>query len=64
MIYEFLDDADDELLYLENPRGDMLVRNNQHEIESYREDFERLRQASLGPEGTIDFLREVIAELS
>ncbi len=64
VIYEFLDDADDELLYLENPRGDMLIRNKQDEIRSYREDFERLRQASLGPQGTIDFLREVIAGLS
>jgi hypothetical protein len=29
----------------------------------YREDFERLRRASLG-EGSVDFLREVIAGLS
>lgn len=63
VIHEFLDDADEELLYLENPRGDMLVRDNTDEILSYREDFERLRQASLGPQGTIDFLHEVIAQL-
>ena len=64
VIYGFLDDADEELLYLENPRGDLLLRSDQHEIKSYREDFERLRQASLGPQGTIDFLHEVIAGLS
>jgi hypothetical protein len=64
VIHEFLDDADEELLYLESPHGDLLIRNNQNEIESYREDFERLRRASLGPQGTIDFLREVIAGLS
>lgn len=64
VIYGFLDDADEELLYLENPRGDLLIQNKRDEIKSYREDFERLRQASLGPEGTIDFLHEVIAGLS
>jgi hypothetical protein len=63
VIHEFSDDADDELLYLESPRGDVLNRDNLEELLSYREDFERLRNASLGPEGTVDFLREVIAEL-
>ena len=64
VIHEFMDDADEELLYLESPHGDMLIRNKQDEILSYREDFERLRQASLGPRRTIDFLHEVIAGLS
>ena len=64
VIHEFLDDADEELLYLENSHGDLLIRNKQDEILSYREDFERLREASLGPRGTIDFLHEVIAGLS
>lgn len=64
VIHEFSDAADDELLYLESPRGDVLSRDDPDEILRYREDFERLRQASAGPQGTIDFLREVIAELS
>jgi len=64
VIHEFSDAADDELLYLESPRGDMLSRDDAEEILGYREDFERLRRASLGPEGTIDFLRQVIAGLS
>ncbi len=64
VIHEFSDAADDELLYLESPRGDVLNRDNPDEILRYREDFERLRRASLGPQGTIDFLREVIAGLS
>lgn len=64
VIHEFSDAADDELLYLESPRGDVLSRDDPEEILTYREDFERLRRASLGPEKTIDFLHEVIAELS
>jgi hypothetical protein len=63
VIHEFPDAADDDVLYLENPRGSMLNRDDTDEILSFREDFERMRQASLGPEGTVDFLREVIEEL-
>jgi transcriptional regulator with XRE-family HTH domain len=64
VIHEFSDDADDELLYLESPRGDVISRDDPDEILWYRQNFDRLRQASAGPHGTIDFLREVIAELS
>jgi transcriptional regulator with XRE-family HTH domain len=64
VIHEFSDAADDELLYLESPHGDVLSRDDAETILSYREDFELLRQASLGPERTIDFLHAVIAELS
>jgi transcriptional regulator with XRE-family HTH domain len=64
VIQEFSDAADDELLYLESPRGDLLSRDDREEILAYREYFDQLRQASLGPEGTIKFLNEVIAELS
>jgi hypothetical protein len=63
VIHEFPDAADDDVLYLENPRGSLLNRDDTDEILRFREDFERMRQASLGPEGTIDFLREVIAGL-
>jgi transcriptional regulator with XRE-family HTH domain len=64
VIHEFPDAADDDVLYMENPRsGDLLNRDNTEEIVSFREDFERMRQASLGAEGTVDFLREVIGEL-
>ncbi|HET9079743.1 MAG TPA: helix-turn-helix transcriptional regulator [Trebonia sp.] len=64
VIHEFPDDADDDVLYLESPRGDLLSRDDADEVLRFRKDFERLRKASLGPEGTTDFLREVIAGLS
>jgi transcriptional regulator with XRE-family HTH domain len=64
VIHEFPDAADDDVLYLESPRGGLLSRDDGDEILIYREDFERLRRASLGPEGTADFLREVIAGLN
>jgi transcriptional regulator with XRE-family HTH domain len=64
VIYEFPDAADDDVLYLEDGRGDPLSRDDQDEILSFRESFERLRLASLKPHGTIDFLRELIGEIS
>jgi transcriptional regulator with XRE-family HTH domain len=63
VIHEFRDDADDDVLYLENPGRDLISRDSPDEILTFRENFERLRQASLGPEGTADFLRGVVAEL-
>lgn len=63
VIHEFPDDADDDVLYLESPRGDLLNHENADEVLKFRKDFERLREASLGPEGTTAFLREVIGEL-
>ncbi len=64
VIHEFLDAADDEVLYLESSHGDRLPDADKDEVLKYREEFEGLRQASLGPQGTIDFLHEVIAGLS
>jgi hypothetical protein len=63
VIYEFADAADDDVLYLEDGRGDLLSRDSADEILSFRESFERLREASLGPQGTIGFLRELISAL-
>lgn len=63
VIHEFSDVSNDDVLYLESPRGDLLSRGDADEILSYREVFERMRGASLGPDRTVDFLRTVIAEL-
>jgi transcriptional regulator with XRE-family HTH domain len=63
VIYEFPDPADDDVIYQEIPSGDLLSRDDPEEILRFREYFERLREASLGPQRTIDFLRELRDEL-
>ena len=63
VIHEFADASSDDVLYLESPRGDLLSRDDADEILSCREDFERMRRASLGPGRTVDFLHAVIADL-
>lgn len=63
LIYEFPDATDDDVLYLEDGRGTLLTRDNTDEVLKLREEFERLREASLGPEGSIEFLRTLVGEL-
>jgi hypothetical protein len=63
LIYEFSDAADDDVLYLEDGRGALLSRDSPDEVLSFREEFEQLREASLGPEGSVDFLRVLLGEL-
>jgi hypothetical protein len=63
LIYEFPDAADDDVLYLEGVRGELLSRDSPDDVLSFRETFEQLREASLGPEGSINFMRALIGEL-
>ena len=59
VIHEFPDAADDDVLYQETASGGLLSRDDPEEILSFREFFGHMRDLSLGPEGTIDFLREL-----
>jgi transcriptional regulator with XRE-family HTH domain len=63
LIYEFPDAADDDVLYLEDERNTLLSRDNHDEVLNFREEFENLREASLGPDGSTAFLRVLIEEL-
>lgn len=57
-ILEFSGPVDD-IIYFENVRDQILSHEKTDEITSYRELFESLRKVSLGPEGTLDYLRKV-----
>lgn len=63
VILEFPDIADNDVLYLESPRGDQLSEEPE-EVLSYREAFEELRKLSLGPEGSREYLRKLIVEMA
>jgi transcriptional regulator with XRE-family HTH domain len=62
VILEFPEAEDDDVLFLENPRGDLIHRDDPDEIASYREVFEELRHMSLG-ESSVDFLRRLLDEM-
>ena len=60
MVFEFPEAEDADVLYLENPRGDWISREEWEEVLSYREIFEELRRMSLGEEGSMKFLRGLL----
>src|ERR1700733_5619567 len=63
LIEEFPDPADDDVLYLESPQGDVLSRDDPDLILHYREVFEKLRRLSLGPEGSLTFLARLADDM-
>lgn len=62
-IIEFADPSDSDIVFLESPRGD-IVSDNPEEVLSYREDFERLVKASLGPRDSLARLARIADEMS
>ena len=56
MIQEFPDPADDDVLYLESPQGEVISRDDPDLVLHYREVFEELRALSLGPDDSVTFL--------
>jgi hypothetical protein len=63
VIHEFPDPADDDVLYLESPQGEVISRDDPDLILHYREVFEDLRHLSLGPEGSVRFLDKLADEM-
>jgi transcriptional regulator with XRE-family HTH domain len=62
VVIEFPDAEDDDVLYLENPQGDLVGRDYPEEVSEHREAFEALRDLSLGPEGSRDYLAKLADE--
>jgi transcriptional regulator with XRE-family HTH domain len=63
VIYEFPDPADDDVLFLENPLGDVISRDSPEEILRYRVAFEQLRKLSLGRDGSQAYLDDLAKEM-
>jgi len=65
VIVEFPDPGDDDVLYLEE-RGDVIRGgiSEDEEVLAYREEFERLRELSLGPEGSVAYLSKLTDEMT
>jgi len=59
MALEFPDPSDDDVLYLESARGDLISRDVPEEALAYREIFAQLRTMSLGPEGSAAYLAQM-----
>ncbi|MFD4676184.1 helix-turn-helix domain-containing protein [Lentzea sp. NPDC058450] len=55
-----LPDDDAEVLVLEEPLRDVMIRDDRHDIEKYDEAFDVLRELALDKEKSIEFIRELI----
>jgi len=64
IILELADGADDDVLFLEQPRGDLIFADDPDETSSYRETFEDLRKLSLGPEPSTAYLADIASGMS
>jgi transcriptional regulator with XRE-family HTH domain len=56
VVLEFPDPADDDVAYVEDAAGGLVIREDRDEIQSYRETFERLRALSLGPRESLELI--------
>lgn len=64
VVLEFPDAVDDDVLYLESPRGDLIRREEPEQVLPYRETFEQLRDSSLGEGKTKTFLADIANEMT
>ena len=61
-ILEFDNESDSDVLYFESARDAIFSRDDAEEISVYREMFESLRRASLGPAGSLGFLKKTAGD--
>jgi hypothetical protein len=64
VIVEFPEPEDSDVLYRETSRETIISRDEAEEISGYREVFEDLRRISLGAEGTLTFLTNIMKTIS
>jgi transcriptional regulator with XRE-family HTH domain len=61
-VIEFADPLDRDIAFLESPRGD-IISDDPEETLSYREVFERLGKASLGPRDSLTFIARIADDM-
>ncbi len=61
VIFEFPDAEDDDVLYIENSKGDLIIRDEPDEIAIHEERLDALRKLSSGRKGSLTFLERVAA---
>ena len=62
-IIEFTDPSDSDIVFMESPRGD-IISDDPEEILKYREAFEGLVKASLGPRDSLTLVATIADEMS
>jgi Domain of unknown function (DUF5753) len=63
VIVEFPGQEDDDVVFLEAPFGELVSKDDPQKVLTCREFFEQLRQLSLGPSNSVDYLDNVVREI-
>lgn len=64
VVLEFPDAADDDVLYLEDAEGGLVIREDREEIQAYREIFEDLGKVALNPKETLGHIGKLAEEIT
>lgn len=64
VVLEFPDPADDDVLYVEDAEGGLVVREDQEEIQTYREIFEQLGDVALKPKESLSHIGRLVDEFT
>jgi len=56
-IVRFADSPDEDIVFIESPRGDV-ISDDPNEVKSYLRAFERITESALGPSDSVGFLRK------
>jgi transcriptional regulator with XRE-family HTH domain len=59
VIHKLADEAGLDVLYLEGPRGDTIVADDEVEVKSFADAFEELQQMALSAADTVTFIKEL-----
>jgi hypothetical protein len=63
VLFEFPADEDEDILYLEGTRGDLIIRDDLHETAIYLEAFWRIEQIAFKNEDAISLVDQAISRL-
>lgn len=64
VVLQFPDAADDDVLYVEDAEGGLVIRENQKEIQTYRENFERSRNVALKPKESLNLIGRLVDKIT
>jgi transcriptional regulator with XRE-family HTH domain len=64
VVLEFPDAADDDVLYVEDAEGGLVIREDRDEIQRYRETFENLGNVAIKPSESRGFIGRLVDEIS
>ena len=64
VVLELPDPADDDVLYVEDAEGGLVVREDQDEVQAHREIFEHLGDVALNPKESLSHIGRLVDEIA